>query len=135
MARTRTRTHTSAPRGPAKPGAAHGTTWRERLFVLAGLGIALIWTTGSLALDAGTAWIGPLWVAAIAWTVLASLAGALRRGLRHRDRSAFGRHDLDQGRDDLIDWSTKTGAYAYLRIAEEHERLMRDDDHLNNHGH
>ena len=129
------RTHTSAYRAPAKPAAMHGTTWRERLFVLGGLALATIFTAGSLALDAGAAWIGPLWMAAIAWTVLASLAGALRRGFRRGDWSAFGRHDLDRGREDEIDWTTRTGAYAYLRIAEEHERLMRDDDHLHDHGH
>ena len=124
------RTHTSAHRAPAKGG----TTWRERLFVLAGLALAMVFTAGSLALDGGATWIGPLWMAAIAWTVLASLASALRRGLRHGDWSAFGRHDLDRGREDEIDWSTRTGAWAYLRIAEEHERLMRDDGYLRNHG-
>ena len=31
------------------------------------------------------------------------------------------------GNGDLIDWSAKSGAYAYLRVAEEHERLMRGD--------
>ena len=102
--------------------------------MLAGLAFATLFTAGSFALDAGTAWIGPLWMASIAWTVLASFTGALRRGLSRGDWSAFGRHELPDGRDDLIDWSTRTGAYAYLRIAEEHERLMRDDDHLRNHG-
>ena len=128
------RTHTPAYRAPARGGPTRRTTWRERLFVLAGLGLATLFTAGSLAFDAGTAWIGPLWMAAVAWTVLASLAGALRRGFHHGDWSAFGRHDLDRGREDEIDWSTRTGAYAYLRIAEEHERLMRDDDHLRDHG-
>ena len=129
------RTHTTAPRGPTKPGATHRTTWREGLFVLAGLALAMLFTASSLVFDAGAVWIGPLWLAAIAWTVLASLAGALRRGFRHHNWSAFGRHDLDRGREDEIDWSTRTGAYAYLRIAEEHERLMRDDSHLRNHDH
>ena len=123
------RTYRSGYRALAKGD----TTWRERLFVLAGLLLAMLCTAGSLALDAGTAWIGSIWMAAIAWTVFASLAGALRRGIVHRDWSAFGGHDLDRGREDEIDWSTKTGAWAYLRIAEEHERLMRDDDHLHHH--
>ena len=117
----------------ARTHATHRTTWRERVVVLAGLALAMLFTVGSLALDAGAAWIGPLWMAAISWTVLASLAGALRRGLRHGDWSAFGRHDLDRGREDEIDWSTKTGAWAHLRIAEEHERLMRDDDCFRDH--
>ena len=124
------RTHPSATCGPSKGR----TTWRERLFVLSGLVLAMLYTVGSLALGEGAAWIGPLWTAAIAWTVLASLTGALRRGFRHHDWSAFGRHDLDRGREDEIDWSTRTGAYAYLRIAEEHDRLMRDDGHLRDHG-
>ena len=54
------------------------------------------------------------------------LAGALRRGIRARDWSAFRRYRLS-GNGDLVSWSTKTGAYAYLRVAEEHERLMRGD--------
>ena len=128
---TMARLHTSRFLRPAKGG----TTWRERLFVLAGLALAMLFTAGSLALDAGAAWIGPLWLAGVSWTVLASLAGALRRGFRYRDWSAFGCHDLDRSREDEIDWSTRTGAWAYLRIAEENERLMRDDDHLRDHDH
>ena len=31
------------------------------------------------------------------------------------------------GNDDLVSWSTRTGAYAYMRVTEEHERLMRGD--------
>ena len=102
------------------------TTWRERLFVLGGLALAALCTAASLALGAGAEAIGPLWMAAIAWTVLASLAGALRRGFRHRDWSAFRRHEFpDNG--ELIDWTTRTGRYAYLRIREENERLMCND--------
>ena len=69
---------------------------------------------------------GAAWAIAIAWAVVFSLALALRRGLRRRDWSAFRRHRLP-GNGETLDWSTRTGAYAYMRVAEEHERLMRGD--------
>ena len=113
---TRTSTH-SRPRA----------TGAERLFVLGGFAAAALWTAASLASGAGTEAIGPLWMAAVAWTVLASLAGALHRGFRHRDWSAFRSYELPDGRDERIDWATQTGQYAWMPIAEEHERLMRGD--------
>ena len=106
------------------------TSLRERLFVLAGLGVALLASAAALVSGAGAEHLPPLWLAAIAWTVAASLAGALRRGLVRGDWSAFRRVPLSDGRDDRIDWVSKTGAYAYLRIAEEHEELARGDDFL-----
>ena len=57
---------------------------------------------------------------------VSSLSLAFRRGIRARDWSAFRRYRLS-GNGDLIDWSTKSGAYAYMRVAEEHQRLMRGD--------
>ena len=108
----------------ARPRRRH--SWRARLFVLGGFAVAALWTAASLALGAGTEAIGPLWLAAVAWTVPTSLAGALWRGFRHRDWSAFRGHEFpDDG--ELIDWTTRTGQYSYMRIAEEHERLMRRD--------
>ena len=102
------------------------TSWRMRAFVLGGFALAALYTGASLALGAGAEAIGALWMAAIAWTVPASLAGALWRGFRHRDWSAFRGYELpDNG--ELIDWTTQTGEYAYMPIAEEHERLMRGD--------
>ena len=103
------------------------TTWRERLFVLGGFALAALYTAASLAAGSGTEAIGALWMAAIAWTAMASLAAALWQGFRHRDWSAFRRYRLPDGREDRFDWGTKTGAYAYRRIQEEHERLMRGD--------
>ena len=105
-------------------------TWRTRAFVLAGLVLALLATGGSLAAGAGADHLAPLWLAALAWTVVASLGMALGRGVRHRDWSAFRRVRLPDGRDERIDWISKTGAYAYLRIRDEHERWVRDDAHL-----
>ena len=77
-------------------------------------------------LDTGMETVGAAWTIAIAWTVVSSLALALRQGLRRRDWSAFRRYRLS-GNGDLVSWSTKTGAYAYMRVAEEHDRLMRGD--------
>ena len=103
------------------------STVAERVFVLAGPAVALLGTTAALVSGACAEHLAPLWLAAIAWTVTASLAGALRRGLVRRDWSAFRHASLSDGRDDRIDWVSKSGAYAYLRIDEEHEELARDD--------
>ena len=102
------------------------STWGERAIVLGGPAIAALWTAVSLMLDTGMETVGSAWTIAIAWAVVSSLSLALRRGIRARDWSAFRRYRLS-GNGDLIDWSTKTGAYAYMRVAEEHERLMRGD--------
>ena len=116
-----TRTSNTRSRSPA----AARSSWRERLFVLGGLALAALYTAASLAAGSGTEAIGPLWMAAIAWTALAALAAALWQGVRHRDWSPFRRHRLPDGSGDNFDWGTKTGAYAYHRIHDEHERLMR----------
>ena len=64
-------------------------SWRERLFVLGGPAVAALCTAASSVLGTGAWFVGFTWIAAIAWTVLASLAAALWRGFRHRDWSAF----------------------------------------------
>ncbi len=101
------------------------TTGAERLFVLGGIALAALYTAASLAAGSGAEAIGALWMAAIAWTAMASLAAALWQGFRHRDWSSFRRYRLPDGSGDNFDWGTRTGSYAYLRIQEEHERLMR----------
>ena len=113
-----TRTHAARPERRA--------TGAERFFVLGGFAVAALWTAGSLALGAGAEAIGPLWMAAVLWTVPSSLACALNRGFRRRDWSAFRRCELPDG-NDTLDWSTKSGAYVDMAIAEEHERLLRGD--------
>ena len=118
-----TRTSNARSRSPAAPRS----TWRERLFVLGGFALAALYTAASLAAGSGAEAIGPLWMAAIAWTVLAVLAAALWQGFRHRDWSPFRGYALPDGRDERMDWATGTGSYAFLEIAEEHERLMRSD--------
>ncbi len=101
------------------------STWRERLFVLGGFALAALYSAASLAAGSGTEAIGPLWMAAIAWTVAAALAAALWQGLRHRDWSAFRNYEPADGSGEDFDWGTRTGSYAWMRIHEEHERLMR----------
>ena len=95
--------------------------------MLGGFALAALCTAWSIAAGAGIETVAAAWLAAGAWAFLSSLALALRRGLRDRDWSAFRRCELPDGRDDRIDWSTRTGRYAYMRIADEHERLMRRD--------
>ena len=112
--------------GPGGSPATSRSTRGERAIVLGGLAIAAPWTAASLTLDTGMETVGAAWTIAIAWTVVSSLGLALRRGLRRRDWSAFRRHRLP-GNGDVLDWSTRTGSYAYMRVAEEHERLMRQD--------
>ena len=99
----------------------------ERAVVLAGFAVAALYTAISAALGAGMEPAGAAWLAAVLWTVVASLACALRRGFLRRDWSAFRRYRLPDGRDERIDWATQTGSYAWEPIAEEHERLMRGD--------
>ena len=102
------------------------SSWGERAAVLGGFAVAALYTAVSAAAGTGMDTLGAVWMIAIAWTVPASLALALRRGIRTRDWSAFGRYELpDNG--DLIDWTTGTGAWLDVPIAEEHERLMRGD--------
>ena len=118
-------TRTSTARRGARP---RPTTWGERLFVLGGLGLAALATAAALALGTDTGLLAPLWLAALAWTVLASLAGALRRGIAHGDWSAFARHDFPDDRHDAIDFQARTGTYAWL--GDHEDRLLDDDEHL-----
>ncbi|MDE0706157.1 MAG: hypothetical protein OXH59_20775 [Rhodospirillaceae bacterium] len=100
------------------------TTWRERAFVLGGFAVAALVTPPFLALGGGADLVGAAWLAAVLWTVPSSLVLALRSGICEGDWSAFRNYELPDN-SDTLDWSTKTGAYAYMRVAEEHERLMR----------
>ena len=102
-------------------------TWQERLLVLGGFGIAAAATAVSLMAGAGVGPVGGLWWLAIGWAVLAALALAVRDGLRHGDWSAFRNWEFpDNG--DLVDWSSRTGRYAWMREWEDRHRF--DDDHL-----
>ena len=98
----------------------------ERAVVPGGFVLAVFATAWSIASDAGIEAVAAAWLAAAAWAFLSSLALALRRGLRHRDWRAFGRCGMTDGTEPA-DWDTQTGEYAWLAVAEEHERLMRGD--------
>ena len=78
--------------------------------------------------SAGSALLGPLWLAAIAWTVLASLAGALGRGLRRGDWSAFGRFRFQDDDGEADEFASRTGRYQWL--GDHEDRLLHDDDWL-----
>ena len=121
-----TGTFTDSSGAPA-PAGPRRTTWRERAFVLGGLGLAALYAAGSLALGTGAEAIGPLWMAAIAWTVVAAIAHVLWLGLVHGDWSAFHAYELPEDDGDLDEWSSRTGRYSYMRDWEER---LHDDDHL-----
>ena len=124
--------------GPATPR----TGPCERALVLAGFAAAALCTaftaatgacppgsgagTGSPDPGAGIETVVAAWLAAAAWAFFASLALALRRGFRRRDWSAFGRYGMPDDTE-LIDWSTKSGSWLDMAVAEENERLMRGD--------
>ena len=121
-----TRTFDGPGMDPATPLTPPRSTWGERAIVLGGSAAAALWTAVSAATGAGMETVGAAWLAAIAWAVVSSFALALRRGIRHRDWSAFRGNALPDN-SDLVDWSTRTGAYAYMRRAEEQQRQMRRD--------
>jgi len=125
MKRTYTaREGSTAPGSVARPAA----TWHARAFVLGGPALAAVYTAAALALDAGAGHIGSLWMAAIAWTFAASLAGALWRGFRHRDWSAFSAYEMPDDDGDVGEWTSRTGRYSGL--GEMEDRLLHDRDHL-----
>ena len=121
-----TRTATPRDNGPDRP--LRRPTWRVRVLVLGGLALATVYTAAALVLGAGTEHIGPLWMTAIAWTVPASLAGALWRGFRHRDWSAFSAYEIPDDDGDVDEWMSRTGRYSGL--GEMEDQLLRDHDHL-----
>ena len=98
----------------------------ERAVVLVGFVLAALCTAWSAATGAGIETVAAAWLAAGIWAALSSLALALRRGLRRRDWTAFGRHKLPEDTE-LIDWSTRSGAWLDMAVAEENERLTRGD--------
>ena len=95
--------------------------------MLGGFALAALCTAFAAAMSGGMEAIAFIWMAAGAWAFVSSLALAIRRGLRHRDWSAFRGCELSDDREDNLDWSLKSGRYAYMRIAEENEQLMRRD--------
>ena len=112
-----------APVPTPPPG---GPTRRDRAVVLGGPALALVLTPALLALGADAQTLQALWALAVAWTVLAAVAGALVKGLRHRDWSAWrGGPAPDRAEED--EWATQTGRYTYLRDDDE-EAVRRGSD-------
>ena len=104
----------SSSSNPSSP--RHG--WRTRFIVFGPPAAAALAT----ALEAEADVLAPLWLAAIGWTVLASLVGALLRGFRHGDWSAFRGHRFPGDSGELDEWASRTGPYAWLGEMEERLR-------------
>ena len=123
--------------GPSRDARPRRSGWRERAFVLGGLALAAPVTAVLVVLGAGGEAVGFVWLVAVAWTALASLAAALRSGFVDRHWSAFRgghgrRHECPPDtRSESFDWNTRTGAFAHLRIRDDRERLLddRSDSH------
>ena len=112
-------------RGGRSPRPRRKFTRAECALVYGGLWLAFAATVPA-AFAAGAEAVAGVWLLACVWAALAGFACALARGFRHGDWSAFRNHE-PAGDDDALDWSTTTGEYSYLRIGEEHERLMSGD--------
>ena len=118
---------TRVSEGSSRDARPRRSGWRERAFVLGGLALAAPVTAVSLVLGAGGEAVGFVWLVAVAWTALASLAAALRCGFLHGDWSAFrGDGDVPDTRAEGFDWNTRTGAFAHMRIRDDRERLLDD---------
>ena len=113
-------THTDTGQAKAR------TTPAERAFVLGGLAVAALCTAFAAVFGGGMEAVAFIWMAACVWAFVSSLVLALRRGLRHRDWRAFGRCEMTDN-EEPASWDTRTGEYAWMDVAEEHERLMRGD--------
>ena len=110
---------------PAPPSASR-PTMAERAVALGSFSVAALATAPAFLLGGDMEVVAAIWLVALGWAVVASLALALRRGFRDGDWSAFRRCELPEN-NDTLDWSLKSGAYVDMEIAEQHERLMRGD--------
>ena len=97
-----------------------------RAFVLSGPATAFLFTPYVLVTGSGASLLFAAWFWAAVWSFLAALAGALWRGLRHRDWSAFSGYELPGGDGDRFDWATRTGRHAWRR--DDEEGGLHDDD-------
>lgn len=115
------------PAGPARPHEASSRpTPAERALVFSGFALAALATAWFAAVGAGLEAVAAVWLAAGAWAVISSLALALRRGIREGDWSAFRRRGMPLDTE-ILDWSTRSGQWLDMAVAEENERLMRGD--------
>ena len=135
---SRDHTRRRRPTDPGEP-RAHSRVRRtgvirDAAVLLGGLAIALALTPVLFVVPAGAEHIGSLWLPAVLWTVLASLAQAVWQGVSRGDWSAFRARDCSPNDDDF-DFSTRTGRYSYLRY-RANDALVRDGDpFLKNHDH
>ena len=134
---TATRHHSPPPPAAASTAvdcsAVRRTAMRGAWWVLGAPALALAATSVLVASGIRSDWIGAIWLLAVLWAIGASLVQALWAGFRHGDWSAFSCcAELPCAalpRDsDTHDWATRTGAFAYLRIRDRHETLMREAD-------
>ena len=63
-------------------------TWRECAFVFGGLAVAGAASGIGVPIGAGEEILAPVWLGAIVWTVLASIAHGIWRGVRFREWAA-----------------------------------------------
>ncbi len=123
---------------PPRDSRPRPSTWRERAFVVGAVAMVLPATSVLFVVGADGEIVGFVWMLAVAWTALASLAAALRCGILHGDWSAFrggsdARHEYPPDtRAESFDWDTRTGAFAYMRTRDDRERLL-DDDRFRSH--
>ena len=96
---------------PRRARSSHRIRWRERVLVLGPLGIAIAATAAGAEQD----FLAALWLSALAWMVLASLALAIVAGLRRGDWSAFRDYRHGEDREEDMDLDTRTGRYAFMR--------------------
>ena len=106
------------------------------LWILGAPALALAATFALVLAGAPGDWIGAVWLAAVLWTIAASLVQALWAGFRHGDWSAFTCAERPCAQlpcaapsdDDDGDFATRTGVYAHLRVRAQHEALTREAD-------
>lgn len=117
----------NSPPPPPGSNAVRCTRW-----ILAAPALALASTLLLVVARAPGDWIGAIWLVAVLWTVAATLVQALWAGLRHGDWSAFACADLPCAAlphdDEDHDFAMRTGVFAYLRVRDRHDALMREDD-------
>ena len=100
---------------------------RSAAALLGGLAVTLALTPVLCVLPAGAGLVGPLWLLAILWTVLESLAQAMWQGVSRNDWPAFAACDC-RAKDDDFYFFTRSGRYVDLAIGYRDEALMRDPD-------
>ena len=108
-------TRTSKGPDPARP------TRCERAVVLGGFAVAALHTGVSAAAGTGMETAGAVWLGAVAWTVPASLACALRRGIRRGDWSAFRRRGRPGPCEETPDRDYGNGIFMGRGYEQDHD--------------